>query len=60
MRRQGGPRGNRQLSVTPIIDNTPSATPGRRVPGTLSTDEGADISEDGESPVAETYGVAAP
>jgi len=33
---------------------------GRTQPGIFSADEGADVGEDGETPVVETYGIAAP
>jgi len=45
--------------LTPTVDGPPCVTPSRRVPGIFSADEGADVSEDGETPVVETYGIAA-
>jgi hypothetical protein len=45
---------------TPTVDGPPCVTPSRQVPGIFSADEGADVSEDGETPVVGTYGIAAP
>ena len=46
--------------LTRTVDRPPCVTLSRRVPGIFSADEGADVSEDGETPVVETYGIAAP
>ena len=45
--------------VTRTVDRPPGVTLSRRVPGIFAADEGADVSEDGETPVVETYGIAA-
>jgi hypothetical protein len=46
--------------LTPTVDRPPCVTPSRRVPGIFSADEAADFSENGETPVVGTYGIAAP
>ena len=45
--------------LTQTVERPPCVTLSRRVPGIFSADEGADVSEDGETPVVETYGIAA-
>ena len=45
--------------LTQTVELPPCVTLSRRVPGIFSADEGADVSEDGETPVVETYGIAA-